>query len=346
MKNQLPRLDPAVVNSCFLAVLVVQVLSGCSGGQSGAGGESPDSQASQLVVADDANSTDGPVINDAPSTTAPQAQDSSVSSAQCVDTAPLGDGWGWNGVGSCALPVAAAPTPATTPAPSSNPDSEGVTAPPPPEAPATSVPVTEVPAVSYQVTVNSAWQYNCALDADPSTQWVWVLRPDNNIYDLSGIKTGTWRWWADSNEIGLAPSNNVAPRTRIEGENIVLWDSRGGDYGLCRAENGLPPVAPYATAYDDVMFHCNIHGEQDYYVFQPDGRLTSQYGFAKGSSGGFYERVQSRLLMFNGIGWTVNEQGVMTGANHVSGGMATRLLWEFCTQHTGTRFVEWNLGNF
>ena len=181
----------------------------------------------------------------------------------------------------------------------------------------------QLPGAPSLAPVSDQWTFDCSLDNDPSTAWTWILNTDNNVYDPAGEKTGTWRWF-ENGQLNIGPFGNPAPLIRFEDNNkdIILADSRGGDFGKCVADKPIRK-AQLNARFDYPMFNCNINGDREFLVFAPNGSLLSQYAVVLGS----YSSIGFNSYQFRGIQWSI-DQGIMTGANNVQ-------ISEFCTQQTG-----------
>lgn len=114
----------------YSIIAIAVVLSGCNGSNTTSNPFTTVQNDSQTITAP----TDATGVQTAPQTrqepqtgvTAPSNQPAPVA-GPCIDSEPVGDGYGWNGIESCQLPIitpAPVPTPAPDPEPIPEPEPE------------------------------------------------------------------------------------------------------------------------------------------------------------------------------------------------------------------------------
>ncbi len=182
----------------FLGVVALSATAmACGGGSSGSDPQ-PIIVVEPVVVTNPVGTpTNGPVVVTDPvnmpadDPAEPAVLQPAPIPGDCVDTSPIGDGFGWNGVDTCTLAV--------------------VTQPPEP-AP---LPLPEPPPAPTPMDIDWSWAldqwFGCrVIDNDTGNRWAWKLNADGLMVDQFNTTFGAWT------------------ETDYNGERVVLFLDQGG----------------------------------------------------------------------------------------------------------------------
>ncbi len=254
----------------------------------------------------------------------------------CIDTVPLNDGFGWNGVASCRLPIMAQPAPETTPTPEPTPEPEPIPTPTPeptpepvptqspeptpepvpvpapeptpepepaPEPTPTPEPAPEPEPVALPLTTPVAQlaSFTCSVDNDTTNTFTFNFINNGDLTDPADIGTGNWGFRSNGSiwmRTGQNPFEEIIG-TIIDG-GLLLANGQGFQWGSCAGDVAIPEPTFLSSASTDLtVMHCIIFGGYDTFVFAPDDVLVSQYGVPIGDwsdTGDGFVRVNGPLF--------------------------------------------------